>query len=266
MNGKKTLINISLLVLFLSAILAKETNTEHASMNSSMNVRHRGINCFSASPLYKVNVKEKLIAFTFDDGPHPVYTRNVLKVLNKYQGKGTFFVTGQRAQSFSSVIKELDGQGHEIGNHTFSHPSMRKITSLQLQKEIQKADDTIYSLTGKYPVFFRPPAGIQNSAVISAAKKKNHIIVIWSKNQDPKDWANPGIETIVRRVTQHAEPGQIVLMHDSGVNRTQTVKALEKILSILSKQGYKFVTISDLVRQSTKEKTGDECVDLVIKP
>ncbi len=132
---------------------------------------------------------------------------------------------------------------------------MRKITSLQLQEEIEKADNLIHSLTGEYPVLFRPPGGIQNAAIFNAAKKKNHMVVIWSKNQDPKDWANPGVQTIIRRVTQHAQSGQIVLLHDSGVNRTQTIKALDKTLHILSKQGYKFVTVSELIEQHVKENT-----------
>ncbi|MED0679854.1 polysaccharide deacetylase family protein [Aneurinibacillus thermoaerophilus] len=224
--------------------------------------KHKQINVFQEKhkkmqhhALYHVSIKEKLIAFTFDDGPHPVYTRKILKILDKYHAKGTFFITGQRAQTYSSIVREMNEQGHEIGNHTFSHPSMRKITSLQLQEEIQKTDDIIHSLTGDYPIFFRPPGGVQNTVVRDAAKKKNHIIVIWSKHQDTKDWSNPGIEKMVKQVTQHAQPGQIVLMHDSGFNRTQTVKALEKILAILSKKGYKFVTVSELLHQSVKEST-----------
>jgi peptidoglycan-N-acetylglucosamine deacetylase len=253
MNGKKTVVRISLSVLCLSALFINEINERYTSTGNSMNLSYQGIRPLSHSPLYKVNVKEKWMAFTFDDGPHPVYTRNVLNVLDKYGGKGTFFVTGQRAQNYSSVIKEISEQGHEIGNHTFSHPSMRKITSLQLEQEIQKADEVIHSLTGETPVLFRPPGGIQNETVIHAAEKKKHIVVIWSKNQDPKDWSNPGIEAIVKQVTQHAQPGQIILLHDSGLNRTQTIKALESILSILSKQGYKFVTVSELIHQHAKK-------------
>ncbi|MFT9846686.1 polysaccharide deacetylase family protein [Aneurinibacillus sp. REN35] len=204
--------------------------------------------------VYQVKTSEKVMAFTFDDGPHPVYTRKALKVLNKHHAKATFFVTGERAERFASVIKDMNRQGHEIGNHTYSHPSMRKITSSQLEKEIQKTDEVIRSLTGEHPVFFRPPGGIQNENVFKAAKKKNHTVVIWSRHQDTKDWSNPGVEKMVRQITQHAKPGQIVLLHDSGVNRTQTVKALDRALSILSKEGYRFVTLSELLHQSTKEK------------
>ncbi|MCI1694888.1 polysaccharide deacetylase family protein [Aneurinibacillus aneurinilyticus] len=208
------------------------------------------------STLYQVKIKEKYVALTFDDGPHPVYTRKILKMLNKYQAKGTFFVTGERAHRFSSVIREMSKQGHEIGNHTFSHPSMRKITSSKLQEEIQKADDVLHSLTGEYPVCFRPPGGVLNEAVVDAAKKKHHIIVIWSRHQDTRDWSNPGVEKIVKQVVRHVQPGQIILMHDSGVNRVQTVKAVEKILALLSQQGYKFVTVSDLIHQGIKENEG----------
>ncbi|MBN6188944.1 polysaccharide deacetylase family protein [Aneurinibacillus sp. BA2021] len=204
--------------------------------------------------LYQVRTREKVIAFTFDDGPHPVYTRKALKVLDKYQAKATFFVTGERAERFASVIKDMNKQGHEIGNHTYSHPSMRKITSAQLEEEIEKTDEVIRSLTGEYPVFFRPPGGIQNDIVFKAAQKKNHMVVIWSKHQDTRDWSNPGVEKMVRQMIKHAKPGQIILLHDSGINRTQTVKALDKALGLLSKEGYRFVTLSELLHQSTKEK------------
>jgi peptidoglycan-N-acetylglucosamine deacetylase len=184
------------------------------------------------------------MALTFDDGPHPVYTRKILKILSTHHAKGTFFVTGQRAKKYPSILKEVCEHGHEIGNHTYSHPSMRKISSLALQEEIQRTDNIIYYSIA-HLFYFVMPGGLQNAVVLDAARKTKHLIVLWST--DPNDWSNPGIERIVNRVTHHAQPGQIVLLHDSGVNRTQTVKALDRILDILSKQGYKFVTVSELI-------------------
>ncbi|MFT9847670.1 polysaccharide deacetylase family protein [Aneurinibacillus sp. REN35] len=252
MKTKKMIIYVCLLILCAYSA-SQSVHEQYVATNMGPASIHKETDYSFQDIFYNAKIKEKLIAFTFDDGPHPVYTRKVLKTLDKYQAKGTFFVTGQRAKRYGSIIKEMSEQGHEIGNHTFSHPSMRRITVEQLQEEIQKTDAIIHSLTGEYPVFFRPPGGVKNDIVIEAARRKKHMIVIWSRNQDTRDWSNPGIKNMVRQVTQHAEPGHIVLFHDSGVNRTQTVKALEQILNILSKKGYKFVTLSDLIHQAIEE-------------
>ncbi|WCK56035.1 polysaccharide deacetylase family protein [Aneurinibacillus sp. Ricciae_BoGa-3] len=202
----------------------------------------------------RVPVKKKIIALTFDDGPHPVYTRKIMKVLDKYQAKATFFVVGERAQYYPSVVQELKQKGHEIANHTFSHPRINRISSSKLLEEIQKTDDIIHSLTGEFPALFRSPGGMYNPMVLDAVKKKHLVPILWSAHQDSRDWANPGIHRIVRQVTENAKAGNIILMHDSGVNRTQTVRALDQILQILSREGYSFVTISELISQSDEDR------------
>jgi peptidoglycan/xylan/chitin deacetylase (PgdA/CDA1 family) len=119
-----TMVYLFLLLLYLAT--AKVMYEQQPFIEFSKNVNENEIDNLSNSTLYRVNVKEKLIALTFDDDPHPVYTRKIVKILDKYQAKETFFVTGQRAKSYSSTLKEVSEQGHEIGNHTYSHPSMKK--------------------------------------------------------------------------------------------------------------------------------------------
>ncbi|CEH29511.1 chitooligosaccharide deacetylase [Aneurinibacillus migulanus] len=205
-----------------------------------------------AEPLHHVDTKKKLIALTFDDGPHPVYTRRLLKVLDKHKAKATFFVVGERAQWYAPVIRQIHRRGHEIGNHTFTHPHMKHITSEQLQEEIRKTDQIIHSLTGTYPRFFRPPGGEITYTVLRSSASQKHPIAIWSYHQDTRDWAHPGTAYIVSKVTSGARPGDIILFHDSGLDQSQTIEAVDKVLTILSKQGYRFVTLSQLLHEQKK--------------
>ncbi|MED0669567.1 polysaccharide deacetylase family protein [Aneurinibacillus aneurinilyticus] len=205
-----------------------------------------------AEPLYHVNTKKKLIALTFDDGPHPVYTRRVLKILDKHKAKATFFVVGERAKWYAPVIRQIHRRGHEIGNHTFTHPHMKHITAEQLQEEIRKTDQIVHSLTGTYPRFFRPPGGEITYAVLRSSERQKHPIAIWSYHQDSRDWTHPGTAYIVSKVTSGARPGDIILFHDSGLDQSQTIEAVDKVLAILSKQGYRFVTLSQLLHEQKK--------------
>jgi polysaccharide deacetylase family sporulation protein PdaB len=202
--------------------------------------------------IWEVNTNKKIIALTFDDGPDPQYTRQILDLFDKYKAKGTFFVMGRKAKSNFALIKEMEQKGHEIANHTYHHPQLRTITLLDLQREIRDTDDVIHAITGTYPALFRPPGGVYDDKVVEAAKTGNHLVVMWSWTQDTEDWKNPGVKKIVNKVYKNASPGNIVLFHDGGGNRIQTVKAVEIILDKLSKEGYQFVTVSQLL--SYKEK------------
>lgn len=197
--------------------------------------------------VWEVKTDTKLIALTFDDGPDPRYTREILDLLEKHKAKGTFFVMGHKAEKNPTLIREMSQKGHEIANHTYHHPQLRTITAADLQKEIKDTDNVIYSITGKYPALFRPPGGVYDDKVVAAAKTQNHLVVMWSWTQDTKDWKNPGTQKIINKVCDNAKPGNIVLFHDAGGNRTQTVRAVEIILDRLSKEGYQFVTVSQLL-------------------
>ena len=190
---------------------------------------------------------EKCIAITFDDGPHPQYTMQILDILDKYDAKATFFVIGENAEQYRDIVKEEYDRGHEIGNHTYTHPDLKKISASQFLDEIQKTRDIIEDITGEPPVLFRPPGGYLSNSIVSELEQMDGIAVLWSWRQDTRDWACPSVNCIVSSVLKNLKDGDIILFHDYNVNKSPTPEALEKILSELSDKGYKFVTVSELM-------------------
>ncbi|WP_391207143.1 polysaccharide deacetylase family protein [Psychrobacillus sp. L4] len=195
--------------------------------------------------LWGIKTEEKVIALTFDDGPHTTYTPQILDLLAEYDAKATFFVIGERAESFPDLILQIGKEGHEVANHTYSHPL--KITPDKLKEELKKTNEIIHDITGTYPLFYRPVGGSYNDRIINTAIENGYKVIMWSWHQDTEDWKTPGVNKIVKKVLSGAHPGDIVLFHDAGGDRSQTVKALAEILPELQKQGYKFVTISELI-------------------
>ena len=202
--------------------------------------------------VWDIKTEEKIIALTFDDGPHRKYTAEVLEVLSKYDAKATFFIVGGSAEKNPEIVLQMHEEGHELANHTYTHPL--RATVPQLVKEIKQTNEIIYSITGYHPVLFRPVEGQYTDALISAVVKEGYKVVMWSWHQDTKDWENPGVKKIVNTVLNGTRKGDIILFHDGGGNRGQTVKALEEILPELQKQGYKFVTISELLKVQKANK------------
>lgn len=195
--------------------------------------------------LWEIKTNEKIIALTFDDGPHKKYTPEILDVLNKYNATSTFFIVGENAEKNPSVIQRMYEEGHELAIHTYTHPLRTSIPNLL--KEIKKTHETIYGISGYSPTLFRPVEGQYTDGMIDAVAKEGYKVVMWSWHQDTMDWKSPGINKIVNTVLKGAKEGNIVLFHDGGGDRGQTVKALEKILPELENQGYKFVTVSELL-------------------
>jgi len=186
------------------------------------------------------HTQEKVIALTFDDGPDPVDTPDVLDILKEQEVRATFFVLGQAAQSNPALLKRLVTEGHEIGNHSFKHDYQQ----LHLVEEMNQTDKEVFAATGTHTYFYRPPGGIVSKNQLETIKRNGHVVALWSV--DSKDWRNPGIKQIVDNVTKDVFPGAIILMHDGGYQRTQTVKALGPIIVALRDQGYRFVTLSQL--------------------
>ncbi|MEH7388256.1 polysaccharide deacetylase family protein [Bacillus sp. JJ1521] len=202
---------------------------------------------------WEVKTDEKIVAITFDDGPNPVYTPDILDVLAKHKAKATFFVVGTHAKKYPEIIRREVLEGHEIANHTFNHSNIMR-DSLKLENEIIKANETLEEITGFSPTLFRPVGGYYNDIIINAAAENGYHVVLWSWHQDTKDWKNPGVNNITKRVISGVKPGNIILFHDSGGNRSQTIEALEKILTELEKQGYECVTVSEMLfRTQTKQ-------------
>ncbi|MEG0385502.1 MAG: polysaccharide deacetylase family protein [Solibacillus sp.] len=206
--------------------------------------------------VWDIKTEEKIIALTFDDGPHKKYTNEVLDLLNKYDAKGTFFVVGEQVEKNPEVILRMYEEGHELANHTYSHPF--KSTVPQLMEEIEQTNDAIFSITGYAPKLFRPVEGLYTDALIEEVVKDGYKVVMWSWHLDTEDWKDPGVKRIVDIVLKGSRKGNVVLFHDGGGNRKQTVEALAQILPALQKEGYKFVTISDLLQVQQKSKVQQE--------
>ncbi len=180
------------------------------------------------------------VYLTFDDGPSTPYTSQIVGILKTYQVKATFFETGQHVTSYPSVTRLVRSQGSSVQNHTWGHKNLTKVTWKYFQYQVRAADSAIRGQTGYTPRCLRPPFGAVNSTVYSRAAALGKTIVRWSL--DPRDWTRPGTATITRRVLNNVRPGSIILLHDGGGNRSQTVAALPAILKTLKARGYGFRT------------------------
>lgn len=190
----------------------------------------------------------KYVALTFDDGPHGEYTGQILDILKKYNAKATFFVVGKNAKRYPDLVKREYDEEHEIGNHTFSHPSLKGISSQKTSQEIESTQDIIYEITKTKPTIFRAPGGIYDQNVLDILEKYQLKPVLWSWRQDTKDWSKPSVDYIVNTVVNNLRDGDIILFHDFNVSPSPTPKALEIILPKLIEKGYSFVTVSELMQ------------------
>jgi chitin deacetylase len=199
----------------------------------------------------KLSNKEKVVALTFDDGPWPNYTSQVLEILKKNDIKATFFWIGRMLKQHPEIAKQVVAEGHVVANHTWSH-SYRWMNKATAAREIDDTADLIYKTTGVKSLYFRPPGGILTNGVADYAKKKNYAVIMWSN--DSIDYRRSPAKRLVNNVMRRINPTEIVLMHDGGGNRSETVKALPEIISRFKKLGYKFVTIPELLEMELKEK------------
>ena len=179
-----------------------------------------------------------VLYFTFDDGPHPTYTPQILDLLAQYDGSATFWNIGAQVGPHAALVASVVDAGHVVGNHTWSHPDLTKIGRDQFFAEIDSTNEAIAAATGRMPTCLRPPYGARNATVDAEAAEAGLEIVLW--DIDPQDWRRPGVDVIVDNVLEFARPGAIVLMHDGGGSREQTVEALGRVLPELSAQGYRF--------------------------
>lgn len=202
--------------------------------------------------VWKVDTDQKLIALTFDDGPNPVYTPQILDILQRYQAKATFFVLGKRVQMYPQIAIREVYEGHEIANHTFDHHFLKNVSAEKLKEEIRQTQEAIFDVTEQVPHVFRPPGGYYDEALIELAKEDHFTVVMWSWYQDTRDWKKPGVDKIVHTVLSNVHNGDIVLFHDLEGDCSQTVEALRRILPELKNRGYEFVTVTDLLRRTKK--------------
>lgn len=258
MARKKTLAMIVCLSSLLAgSILFSGTRLGEASSEGNSSSRFDSSGVANDKVISSVTSDDKSIALTFDDGPDES-TERLLDVLLEYRVRATFFVVGENCQQRPNTVKRMFQEGHEIGNHTYTHLKFRGKTEERIVEEIAKTNQTVFELTGEIPRFFRPPGGTLSGLIKAAAKRENLRIVLWTPEEDSKDWRNPGVAWIVKTVTEHARKGAIVLMHDGGGPRPQTLKSLPAIIRILQADGYHFVTISELLQTATTGARSDE--------
>lgn len=191
---------------------------------------------------------EKYIALTFDDGPHKAFTAQILDILAEYNVKATFFIVGKNCEKYPELVaRELD-EGHEVGNHTYSHLDISKLDEGELVRELLGVEDILQELRGYRPKLFRPPGGSYNVSIDRIAARLNYTAVLW--NVDTHDWKCPPVADIAKEILNKVKPGFIILMHDYVVGKSGTPAALRIILPRLLALGYRFVTVSELISLS----------------
>ncbi|XZN91360.1 MAG: polysaccharide deacetylase family protein [Microcoleus sp.] len=212
--------------------------------NSSLPSKFKGTTLRQA----KLDSRQKAIALTFDDGPWPTTTVQILDILKQNNIKGTFFWVGRYLQVYPELGKKVAQAGHAIGNHTWNHQYI-KYNEEGAAREIDRTTSLIEELTGIRTYMFRPPGGILNNGLAAYAQKKNYTVVMWSA--DSLDWRT-ATQSLMENVMRQANSGGIVLMHDGGGNRSKTVEALPNIIAKLKKEGYTFVTVPELLEMEAK--------------
>jgi polysaccharide deacetylase family sporulation protein PdaB len=193
-------------------------------------------------PIYAVDMKEKKLAISFDAAWGADCTPTLLKILKENNIKTTFFLTGIWVKEYPEMVKAIADAGHELGNHSLTHPHCNTLSEEEFIKELKDNEEMIYKLTKKRTRLFRPPFGEYDNNNIKAARKNGYEVIQWSV--DSLDWQELGTEAVVDRILKNAHPGAIMLFHN---NAKYTPEALPIILKKLKEDGYKIVPVSDLL-------------------
>lgn len=186
---------------------------------------------------------KKLLALTFDDGPHKTYTLELLRILEKAKAPATFFVVGKQIAKFPTLIQLEVLEGNELGNHTYNHMNLSKLNPPRIAFELDTCDKLIDRLVGSHTRFFRPPGGDYTNDVINAVEQRHYITALWTC--DPGDYKIPGADVLLQRSIDRISPGAIYLFHDG---MPETMAMLPTLISVARRRGYQFVTLSKLVQ------------------
>ncbi|GCE15932.1 hypothetical protein KTT_57910 [Tengunoibacter tsumagoiensis] len=185
------------------------------------------------------------IALTFDDGPYPQNTGQILDVLSLHRVHATFFVEGSEAQANPGLVRRELAAGHTVGNHSWNHPELTRLSPEQIDSQLSRANAAITRADGVTPQLMRPPYGSVNDQVKERIAAQHMTTVLW--DIDTVDWKLPGVDAITNEAISKAHNGAIILMHDGGGDRSQTIQALPKIIEGLQAKGYQLVTVSELI-------------------
>jgi len=184
-----------------------------------------------------------IVSITFDDGPHPTNTPILLDILKARRIRATFYVVGRNAAAYPELLKRMVGEGHELGNHTWSHPRLTSLSEAGVLRELDRTSEAIYKAVKKVPVTMRPPYGLLHPSQARMIHAKRAMVTTrW--NVDPRDWQRPGASVVASRIISAAHNGSIILAHD--IHRP-TVRAMPSALDGLSGKGFHFATVSMLL-------------------
>ncbi|HHT50468.1 MAG TPA: polysaccharide deacetylase family sporulation protein PdaB [Eubacteriaceae bacterium] len=193
-------------------------------------------------PIYSVDTQEKKIAISFDAAWGDEFTQEILDILKKYDIKSTFFLVGFWVDNYPHQVKKIHQYGHEIGNHSTTHPDLAKISKEEIIHELNVTGEKIEKIIGEKPILFRPPFGSYNDTLINTAEELGYYTIQW--DVDSLDWKEEGVEPIIQRVKSKVQNGSIVLFHN---NAKYMTKALPSLIEALYEENYKIVPVSELI-------------------
>jgi len=203
--------------------------------------------------IYHIGCTDKLVALTFDDGPSPIWTPQILDALKESGVKATFFMLGRHVEEYPEIARRVKDEGHDIGNHSYKHPNLLFYNKYQLKDEILKAEEVIKTATGVTTKYFRPPKAWLSKREKKKIKEMGYEVILWSLNS--KDWVTFDDKYIIRYLVKNVRPGDIILFHDSGGafsveggDRHETVLTIPRLVEKLKEKGYRFVTITELLK------------------
>jgi len=235
-----------LLFCFAGLIAAHALRAESRIATPDAKINSENAATESSITFSSVHVDGPYIAMTFDDGPSATLTPKLLDILAAHHIKATFFVIGENVAQHPEIVARAAREGHEIGNHSWSHPNLAKMSDAGVRNQLQRTDDAIKSATGGHPTFLRPPYG----SITEREKRWIHDefgyrIILW--DVDPYDWKRPGPAIVRNRILKETRPGSIVLSHDI---HPGTIEAMPSTFDELQAKGLKFVTVSELIRMA----------------
>ncbi len=194
--------------------------------------------------LWRGDGSRKEIALTFDDGPDPVFTPQVLALLRRHRAHATFFLIGKFVRKNPEIVRRTLSEGHAVGNHTETHPHLERFLAPEVRSEMERCDEALASEARIRTWLFRPPRGEWNPTIFDVARSRGDRLILWTYAVEHRD--APTADSMAKRALDLAQPGAIVLMHDGG-HRDKTVQALAQILDGLERRGYRFVTVPELL-------------------
>jgi len=190
-------------------------------------------------PFLRMSGRGRSMVLSFDDGPDPHYTPDILRVLKAHDVRAMFFVCGEMAADNKDLLRRMSDEGHVVGNHTWSHPLLTRLSRSAIRSQMERTCEVIQEAYGERPGWFRAPYGAWNRAAFQIGADLGMEPLAWTV--DTLDWTTPGVRTIERRVIRGAAPGVVVLAHDAGGDRSQSVKALRDYLPRLLDSGYHII-------------------------